>query len=295
MTPSRTVALLSGAASILAAALLLSGCASNPGSRPSPTAVLNFQHIHELVAGQSGGALLVGTHVGLYRLSIGSAGSARAVGPVGGLDFDPMGFTIANGVAYASGHPGPTTPTTFGSPDLGLITSTNLGESWHTVSLAGVGDFHGLTVMTAGGGPVRVFGYDSTTQRLQRSLDDGATWTVGPLLVARDLLAVGVLLYATTPDGLAISHDEGETFTVDAAAPVLYLIAADEQGALAGVDVNGRIWSQSPGRSWVRGGSVTGAAQALAVDGHRIYVADDRGIALTDDAGTSWVVLKVHK
>jgi hypothetical protein len=294
MKPPRTFALLSGAASILTGAVLLSGC-SSPGPQPSATPVLNFQHIHELVAAPGGGALLVGTHVGLYRLSIGSAGSARAGGPIGGLDFDPMGFTIAGGVAYASGHPGPTTPKTFGSPDLGLITSTNLGQSWHTLSLAGVGDFHGLAVMTAGGGPVRVFGYDSTTQRLQRSLDGGTTWTSGPSLVARDLLTVGGLLYATTPDGLAVSRDQGETFHVDAAAPVLYLIAAAENGALAGVDVNGSIWSQSPGQSWVRGGSVIGTGQALAVVGHRIYVADDRGIALTDNGGASWLVLKVHK
>jgi hypothetical protein len=232
-----------------------------------------------------------------WALTSASTDSRSALqGPPGQwLDFDPMGFTIANGVAYASGHPGPTTPKAFGSPDLGLITSTNLSKSWHTVSLAGVGDFHGLAVMKAGGDPVRVFGYDSTTQRLRRSLDGGTSWTDGPSLVARDLLAGGGLLYATTPDGLAISRDQGVTFAVDATAPTLYLIAADEQGALAGVDVNGSIWSRSPGQSWVQGGSVTGTAQALAAEGHRIYVADDRGIALTDNGGTSWLVLKVHK
>ena len=33
---------------------------------------------------------------------------------------------------------------------------------------------------------------------------------------------------------------------------------------------------------------------ALAVDGARIYVADDRGIAFTEDAGATWLVLEVR-
>ena len=295
MRSARYLALLSGGVSLAAVAVLLSGCAASPGVQTTSGQVLNFEHIHELVAGQKGGGLLVGTHVGLFRLTIDGAGSATAVGPIGGLDFDPMGFTITNGIAYASGHPGPTTPTTFGSPDLGLITSTDLGRSWRNVSLMGTTDFHGLAVMTASGGTPHVFGYDAGTQRLRRSLDGGVTWTDGPLLVARDLLAVGDLLYATTPDGLAVSRDDGLTFAIDSTAPALYLIAADQQGTLAGVAVNGRTWSQTSGQSWVPGLSVTGTAQALAVDGRTIYVADDRGIASADAGGSSWTVLAVHK
>ncbi|MDQ2636206.1 MAG: hypothetical protein M3Y83_04925, partial [Actinomycetota bacterium] len=67
-------------------------------------------------------------------------GAASIEGPLGGLDFDPMGYTIADGIAYASGHPGPTTPESFGRPNLGLITSGDGSQTWNNVSLTGTTD-----------------------------------------------------------------------------------------------------------------------------------------------------------
>ena len=291
-----THALLAGAglAALLTATLFLSGC-SSPGEPPATSQAASgpaFQHIHELQPNRD--TLLVATHEGLYRLAIRANGEAGVTGPIGGLDFDPMGFAIVGDVAYASGHPGPTTPEKFGTPNLGLITSTDLGETWTNVSLTGLTDFHALTVMTDGASAPRVFGIDSSKQRLQRSMDGGQTWSDGAQLVARDILAVGDMLYATTPDGLAVSADVGASFTVDTTAPALYLLAADRAGTLAGVDTAGNIWKRAPGGEWIMGGAATGAAQALAVDGDRIYVADDRGITLTDDAGATWIVLALH-
>jgi hypothetical protein len=253
----------------------------------------NFAHTHELDVDRDAGRLIVATHDGLYDLTVQAGGNATAAGPVGGLDFDPMGFTIANGVAYASGHPGPTTPDTFGSPNLGLITSSDGGETWINVSLTDEVDFHGLAVV-AGVGEARVFGLDSGRQLLQVSLDGGTTWADGAELVARDLLAVGERLYATTPDGLVASDDNGATFTVVAGAPPLFLVAADTSGALAGVDTSGTIWRTDAGGSWMAGGTVSGTPQALDVEGDRIYVADDRGIAFTDDAGGTWTVVSLQ-
>ena len=161
------------------------------------------------------------------------------------------------------------------------------------LSLTGVTDFHGLTVMAADGKPL-VFGYDGSAGRLEVSLDGGLTWTAGASLAARDILAVGDQLYATTAEGLAISTDNGASFSIDTAAPSLYVIAADDDGALAGIDTTGTLWTRLPGQQWVRGETVTGTPQALALDGTRIYVADDRGIAVTDDAGATWTVLTVE-
>lgn len=289
----RTLAL---ATSALTAALVLAGCTptGTPAAGPTETSAAVFEHIHELVPDPSDGTLLVATHEGLYRLTIGIDGAAAALGPIGGLDFDPMGFTLADGIAYASGHPGPTTPATFGSPNLGLISSTDVGETWTNVSLTGQTDFHGLTVTTSGGGDPRVFGYDGSRQRIVTSLDGGASWSDGAELAARDILAVGDSLYATTADGLAVSSDNGKTFAIDTAAPALYVVAADQSGTIAGVDTTGTLWTHAPGEDWVQGQTVEGAPQAFAVDGDRLYVADDRGIAYTDDAGASWVVLQVH-
>ena len=282
---------------LLAVALGIAGCSTSrlPTSPPIP-AGLTFSHIHALVIDPTDNALLVATHKGLYRLTIDSAGSAAtAVGPIGGLDLDLMGFTIAAGTAYASGHPGPATPNTFGSPNLGIISSTDMGGTWTNVALTDVTDFHSLTVAPSGAGPVHVFGYDAAKGRIERSLDGGVTWSEGAELRARDILAIGDQLYATTADGLAVSSDEGMTFTVAAAAPKLYILATDLAGTIAGIDATGTLWTRAQDRDWVHGRTVTGAPQAFAFEGDRIYIADDRGIAITDDAGATWTVLELRK
>ena len=280
---------------VVSATMLLTGCttvATPPSSTNGGSAIVG--HIHELVSSESDGSLLVATHEGLHRLSVDPDGSAIAVGPLGDLDFDPMGFTIADGTAYASGHPGPTTPDSFGAPNLGLITSTDGAETWTNISLTGVTDFHALAVMSSGAELPQVFGLDPGNPRIQRSTDGGRTWRDGAELVARDILVVGTRLYATTSEGLAISEDGGMTFTLDPAAPALYLVAADRQGTLAGIDTTGTLWTRSPGQDWNQGGTVSGTPQAVAADGARIFVADDRGIAFTEDAGATWVVLEVR-
>ncbi|MET4705921.1 hypothetical protein ABIB54_003427 [Frigoribacterium sp. UYMn621] len=300
MKSTRTIAVAAATAAAVSATLLLSGCTSSVGSSADASpSMAKLEHIHELVAGVEPGILLAATHDGLYRLSINVTGETKAVGPIGGLDFDPMGFTIADGTAYASGHPGPTTPKAFGGPNLGLITSTDVGATWTNIALTGTTDFHGLAVMTAGGGPARVFGIDESKQRIERSLDGGVTWSAGPSLVARDILVLNTTLYATTPDGLAVSNDTGATFTLDPGAPPFYLLAADKESTLVGVDTSGTLWTRPAGQNWSAGhtltGTGTGTVQALAVDGARIFVADDRGITFTDNVGATWTSMKVHK
>ena len=276
--------------------LALAGCSSSNSAAPEPEKTgVTFEHIHELEVDHSDGSLIVATHEGLYRLTVSPAGKSSATGPVGGLDFDPMGFSIAGDTAYASGHPGPTTPDTFGTPNLGLITSTDGGTTWTNVSLTGKTDFHGLTVMTGTGAADRVFGMDSSKQQIQRSMDGGLTWSDGATLIARDILAVGDSLYATTQEGLVFSTDNATTFTTDATAPALYLVAADRAGTLAGIDTSGNVWARGAEGTWTKGGSVTGTPQAFTVEGNRLYVADDRGISVTDDAGATWTVLSAHR
>jgi photosystem II stability/assembly factor-like uncharacterized protein len=123
------------------------------------------------------------------------------------------------------------------------------------------------------------------------------TWSAGPSLVARDILVLNTTLYATTPDGLAVSNDTGATFTLDPGAPPFYLLAADKESTLVGVDTSGTLWTRPAGQNWTAGHTLTGtgAVQALAVDGTRIFVANDRGITFTDNVGATWTNMKVHK
>lgn len=298
----RSKRLPTAALAALGATLVLVGCATAPegDSTEAPTSAPEaFQHIHSLMADPQQGDLLVGTHAGLYELTFETGGTATAEGPIGGLDFDPMGFTMRDGVAYASGHPGPTTPGTFGSPNLGLIRSTDQGETWSNISLTGQTDFHDLAVgpQATDGGEGTIYGLDTSKQALQLSFDGGTTWSDGAELVARDLTADPATpgtVYATTEDGFAVSTDDGESFTVDPDAPPLFLVSIDPgTGAFAGVDTSGTVWTRDASGTWVSGGAVTGTPQALTISGDRIFVADDRGIAFTDDVGETWTILDV--
>lgn len=228
-----------------------------------------------------------------------SDGTSTAVGPVGGLDFDLMGFTISGETAYGSGHPGNTTPESFGGPNLGLISSTDRGKTWTNVSLTGQTDFHALTVAPPGddGTAARIFGIDSSKKAVQRSLDGGITWTDGADLVARDIVADPAnpgTIFATTENGLAVSFDNAASFAVVPGAPALYLLSiSSETNVLTGIDTSGVVWSQDSTDAWVRGGEISGTAHAIGISGNRLYVADDRGIAFSDDVGMTWTVLTI--
>ena len=99
---------------------------------------------------------------------------------------------------------------------------------------------------------------------------------------------------ATTPDGLMRSQDAGVTFEPVRQAPPLLVV--DWSGeALAGADAAGTVWvarGGSPDGPWERRAGLSGAPQAFTVtaDG-RLLAADDRGVQLSSDAGSTWTQL----
>ncbi len=271
-------------------AALLAGCTATPAAVAPITLPAALSHIHALVADPAGDGLLVATHEGIFTWSPAGSAAPAVSGPLGGDDLDPMGLTLDAGAAYASGHPGPATPAELGGPNLGLIRSDDNGLTWRTLSLGGEVDFHALSIgPSTGTGPRPIYGLDSAgTVRV--SADGGYTWAEGASVAARTILADPMVpgrVYATTATGLAVSGDSGSSFAVDVTAPGLFLITADG-GTMAGVDTAGVLWRRLPLGGWESGGTVAGTPQALLVDGTRLYVADDRGIAFTDDLGGSW-------
>lgn len=101
-----------------------------------------------------------------------------------------MGFTAAGADHfYASGHPGP-------SDDLpnpvGLIESTDAGETWQPLSPTGESDFH-----TLGAAGNQVYGFNGQLI----GTDDGRNWTPGAQVVDRAHHLVARHLHLPVPDG----------------------------------------------------------------------------------------------
>ncbi|SEB37762.1 F510_1955 family glycosylhydrolase [Microbacterium hydrocarbonoxydans] len=258
------------ALAIALVAVALTGCAAPQASGTNAVPPV-IQHIHSVAADPRGEDLFVATHGGLFTLTPEGA----ITGPIGGYDFDAMGFTVLDDALFASGHPGTQTPSELGSPNLGVIRSDDFGESWSPIALTGSTDFHVLTAGPDG----TLYGIASDDVDLLISTDDGLEWTRGATLAAADLAANGDGLYAASEEGLLLSTDNGATFTPIADAPLLYTLDAKPNGSLAGVGTDGALWSQNTEGTWQRLDALQGAAQAFtAIDDERFIVVDDRGI-----------------
>jgi len=267
-------------ASVTVLALVATGCTTatdvDPGAGPP-----RIDHVHGIAADPRGDDLLVATHNGIFTLTR----EGEVSGPIGGYDFDAMGFTVADKTLFASGHPGPETPTEFGSPNLGILRSDDVGASWSPIALTGTEDFHVLTAGPDG----TLYGIGSSSTDLLVSTDEGVTWArAGASIPAADIVATDNGIYAALEQGLHVSIDGGASFTPVTDAPVLYSLDARPDGTLIGAGIDSELWGQNHDGTWEPLDSLVGFAQALAVVGDgRIAVVDDRGIVeVTADGST---------
>lgn len=262
----------------LAGVLLLAGCAQTPvatQAKPDP-----FVHVHGLAVEPGSDEILVATHNGIYRVTEGGDVSA----PIGGYDFDAMGFTITDEAWFASGHPGPGTPTELGSPNLGILRSEDRGQTWDPITFTGVEDFHVLDSDPSGA----LYGIGSSSFAVRVSTDRGATWAARGEVRAADLGASTGRIYAATEEGVQVSTDEGATFELLADAPVLYSLTALPDGTLLGVGTDSMLWRLLPDGQWEVSEPVQGMVQALtATDSGAIILVDDRGIVRIDPTGST--------
>jgi hypothetical protein len=264
-----------------AGALLLAGCSSGTGAGSAGASQgddVNLEHVHGLGVDPADGALYAGTHYGLIRIPP-DGELVRVADRV--QDF--MGFTVVGPEHYlAGGHPGEGQE---GPGALGLIETTDGGQTWTTLSLEGEADFHALDA--AGG---MIYGY--TGGRLLVSEDDGVDWTDrGPMSIAD--LAVDPSdperVLATTEQGVALSEDAGATFAVVPDAPLLLLVdIPSEGGSAVGVSPEGAVFvSPDGGLTWEERGDVGGPPRALTAEGQEVYVAVEGAVlASTDGAET---------
>lgn len=245
-------------------------------------------HVHGLGINPRDGALFIATHTGLWRTAAGESKAER----VGNHQQDTMGFTIIGPNRFlGSGHPDQQQYREEGLPPLlGLIESTDGGDSWQPISLLGKADFHVLRSQGS-----RIYGFDSTNERLMFSRDAGRTWTkrrppapLADMAVDPSNLAH---LVASGEGGLWKSSDEGRTWAFEGGD--IGLLAWPVPKRLYLVTPAGEVrMSPNGGKRWTRVGDVGGEAAALLTQtDSELYVAlHDGTIKRSADGGASWSI-----
>ena len=169
-----------------------------------------------------------------------------------------MGFTVA----------GPDRFLGCGHPDLrenlpallGLMESTDRGQTWHSLSLLGEVDFHAIEAKHG-----QVYGYDATSETFLVS-PDGRTWQRRAQVPLADYTVAPTradLVLATGKAGLLRSTDEGRSFLPLPGPPGLDVLDWTD-GGLFGLAADGSVWvSGDSGDSWQRRGDIGSKPQAV--------------------------------
>ncbi|WP_017197943.1 F510_1955 family glycosylhydrolase [Arthrobacter sp. M2012083] len=270
-----------------AAALVLAMAACAPASPPASTApsielsdkALPSSHVHGLSVNGETSQVLLATHDGLFDVT------KQPASKIGGTN-DLMGFTAGqDGVFYASGHPGPGSD--LPNP-LGLIKSTDGGQTWEKLSRQGESDFHALTTTKSG-----IVAFDGQL----RSSPDGKTWNTVAAMFAPAVLAGhpdSDTVLGTTTEGIQRSTDGGTTWDLLQGGPVIQYAAFANPVEAAGVAPDGTTYySADAGATWTKKGRVDGEVLAIAAvkgaDGKPwIWAATPDGIVVSTDGGASF-------
>lgn len=244
-------------------------------------------HVHGLGVNPKDGSLFIATHTGLWRTAQGDTRAERVSDHLQ----DTMGFTIIGPDRFlGSGHPDQQQFEEGLPPLLGLIESTDSGESWQPISLLGEADFH---VLRSKGS--RVYGFDATNERLMFSRDAGRTWTERRPPAPLSDLAVNPAnlseLIASGEGGLWKSTNEGRAWTFEGEG--VGLLAWPVPGRLYLVTTAGEVrMSRDGGDGWTAVGNVGGEPAALlAQTSQELYVAlHDGTVKRSPDGGRTWAV-----
>ena len=243
-----------------------------PSDTPAEAAQrLPSAHVHGVDIDPGDGDVYLATHDGLFRFPGPDLNRPPTrVGPT----IDLMGFAIAGPrTFYASGHPG--AGTDLPNP-VGLIKSTDAGQSWDIRSRANESDFHALT-----GSKGAVIAFDgswaaSSDERTWRQVDAG----FDPYALASS--PHGRTIVATTEVGPQRSTDGGDTWTPLAGAPLLLVVNWATNATVVGLSPVGQVHvSTDSGRTWQQRGDLRQPVQAVGAIGEG---ADLRVVAVTAGA-----------
>lgn len=271
------------ASTIAATAVVLAACSGNSDQGAPDDESPAMEHIHGLGVDPADGTVFAGTHYGLFRID--SEGRATRVAD---RVQDFMGFTVAGPHEFlASGHPG---EGQSGPGAVGLIESTDAGETWQQLSLSGEADFHALEYQHG-----KVYGLNAMTGQLLVS-SDMKNWqelTSAPIADFAVSPEDADTLVATTQEGLALTTDAGETFDLVEGAPLMVFVGWADDGTLAGVTPEGVVYtSTDPTGRWAVRGSLAGQPEAFTIEAaDEMYAAANATVLRSTDGGNTFTAL----
>lgn len=255
---------------------------------PQPSAVAGdpgVSHVHGLGVNPADGALIVATHYGSFRIPASDDAATR----IGDSFQDTMGFTVAGPDHFlGSGHPDVAGMQAGQPTRLGLIESTDGGETWTAVSLSGEVDFHALAFAHD-----QVYGWDSGTSRFMVSTDrhDWETRSTVDLVGFAVDPAEAEHVIGASDEGLIESTDGGRTWDA-AEGPRLATVSWHPGTGLWGAEPNGAVWRRE-GVNWERASALPGEPQAFLATGDGLFAAvhgadGTTGIYRSADDGRTW-------
>lgn len=210
-------------------------------SRPSPESaattgtVIEFPHIHGLGFSNDGQQLIVAAHDGTRVWKDG-----RWQIPVTPAH-DYMGYAPTDDGFYSSGHPAP--GASLPNP-LGLVKSTDGGQTLTSLSAQGERDFH---VLGVGYTSHAIYALNpqasgAIAAGIAMSRDDGKTWTQVPV---RGLPAapLTIAVHATDTQVVAFATDTGLWLSTDGGQTVNPLLGTTVTTAATWSVQDGRLWS----------------------------------------------------
>ncbi|MGH3352001.1 MAG: F510_1955 family glycosylhydrolase [Nocardioides sp.] len=268
----------------VATAFLSTACATDPeptarAAKDSPSSDSSIGHIHGLGIDPADDSLYVATHFGLFHVP--DTGKPSRVAD---RWQDTMAFTVIGpGHFLGSGHPDLTEEHL--PSHLGLIESTDAGETWTPLALQGEADFHILEPA----GDV-LYAYDSTTSRLLRTEDRERFEEI----LSGDLVSVAASkeagrLFATTSKGQLISIDAPTGATRELGGPVTAYLDTTAEGGLVGIGPDGVVRvSGDAGKTWQEAGSIGGQPAAFTITEQGWYAATAEEAFRSTDHGSTW-------
>jgi hypothetical protein len=264
-----------------------------PEATPAPPGSAANAFIGSLAVDPGDGTLMIGTGLGLFRAEKGAQQAERVVGELaspagtGPVSSNLVVRYAASGDLLGSGHP---EGGDSGLPeDLGLVRSSDAGDSWEVVSAFGEADFH---ILQARGDRVVAVKVDEAD--IQISTDGGRAFEARtppdlPLDVEFDPEDPARMAIATAK-GTFTSADEGRSWRPRDPIPSEQLTWV-KPGELYRADPGGGIKvSADGGATWKDRGNVGLTVNELVHDADGALYASVPGgeIKTSSDGGATW-------